>query len=419
LRHSAVIRPGYAAAFRCIGPACEDTCCAGWRVDIDRATYDKYQSVPPGPLRILIDEHVERAPARGGETPPSLFATVRLPASLHCPFHNPDRLCQIQVEHGPDYLSEVCRTYPRNLLTIDRLEDRTLSLSCPEAARLVLLHPNLMARNSEPARTCAWDDRMGDGQTTDLQPLRSYFWPLREFIVALVLNRAYPLWQRLFLLGAFCRRLQARESGELKRAFPALLKDFSAAVASGGLSAGIESIPADLPLQLSLLAELVKLGAAGNRVNPRLLECLSTFAEGVHLCQTQPGVEQIALYQAAYSRFYQPFFQRHPAILENLLLNRLFLSLFPLGRSMLDPGLEPEPEKEFLKLAIEFALVKGVLIGVAARHREEFSIPHVVHTVQVLSKYFEHNQDFLARAPQLLAGRKLDNAHGVTMLLKN
>ncbi len=32
--------------------------------------------------------------------------------------------------------------------------------------------------------------------------LLPYFWPIREFVFALLRNRVYPLWQRMFLLGS-------------------------------------------------------------------------------------------------------------------------------------------------------------------------------------------------------------------------
>ena len=34
--------PQYVRKFACIGGACEDTCCQGWRVPIDKETYKKY-----------------------------------------------------------------------------------------------------------------------------------------------------------------------------------------------------------------------------------------------------------------------------------------------------------------------------------------------------------------------------------------
>ena len=40
------IRLTYAERFRCIGSACEDTCCQGWSVPVDQAAYEKYSNLP-------------------------------------------------------------------------------------------------------------------------------------------------------------------------------------------------------------------------------------------------------------------------------------------------------------------------------------------------------------------------------------
>ena len=37
--------PEYFKDFKCIASKCEDTCCAGWGIVIDDATYDRYKNV--------------------------------------------------------------------------------------------------------------------------------------------------------------------------------------------------------------------------------------------------------------------------------------------------------------------------------------------------------------------------------------
>jgi lysine-N-methylase len=63
-----LLRPEYAERFRCISPTCEDSCCVGWRVDIDKATYMKYQSISPGSLRVLIDANIVLMPTLCGRS---------------------------------------------------------------------------------------------------------------------------------------------------------------------------------------------------------------------------------------------------------------------------------------------------------------------------------------------------------------
>ena len=411
LRKTTLIRPNYDGRFHCIGPACEDSCCAGWGVSIDQATWEKYQGLPPSPLRTLIDERILRSP---DARTPAAFASIGLLPSLQCPFHNPDGLCRIQVERGESYLSHTCATFPRTVHTIDALEEKTLTLSCPEAARLVLLDPDLQAPSEHGKFELTWDDH-----APGVANLRCYFWPIRQFVVSLLRNRSYPLWQRMFLIGSFARRLDALVRGERDRGFPAVFRDFSAAVASGSLRASIETIPANLPLQLEMLLSLVNLRVGPAGLPVRLVECLTALVRGVGNGAATTIESQAARYAQAYRRFYAPFFLRHPHILENFLLNTIFRRLFPFGVRLFDASVALDPAGEFEQLATEFALVKGLLIGVAGAWEDAFSADHVVQTVQTAIKHFEHDPGFLEKARALLVARRLNTAQGLTMLLRN
>ncbi|MGA3040937.1 MAG: hypothetical protein ABSF54_09150 [Bryobacteraceae bacterium] len=52
-------------AFHCIGADCEDTCCVGWFVHVDKPTYEKYQNYtdpdfgPPLHTLVTINEKVQ------------------------------------------------------------------------------------------------------------------------------------------------------------------------------------------------------------------------------------------------------------------------------------------------------------------------------------------------------------------------
>lgn len=420
MRSTPIIRPSYADKFRCIGPACEDSCCIGWRVDIDQATFEKYQSIPAGPLRVLIDANIHPVPIqsipdsnlhRDQQRNFARFAQMKMTADNHCPFHNPDRLCQIQLEQGESYLSRTCASYPRASLTIDTLEETTLSLSCPEAARLVLTDPNLLAANSR--LSIQWDEAVDDRL-----PPRSYFWLIRDFAVTLLRNRSYPLWQRMFLLGTFARRMEALLNGETDRSFPSLLLDFQSAIATGALRASIETIPADLALQLDMVLRLVNLQSHPTK-STRLSQTIDAFLAGIDYRPTIPLEHQCARYADAYQYACAPFFAKHPHLLENYLLDMTFKNLFPFGAQGMQGPSKPEPAHQFTRMAIEFALTKGMLIGVASARGDAFSIDDALRTIQTVVKHFEHNVDFLPQAQALLVQQDLDNPRGLTMLLRN
>src|ERR1700722_17013596 len=127
---SAMIRPTYSERFRCIGPACEDSCCVGWAVPVDKAAYEKYQTVPAGPLRVLLDENIVPIEESATESPtPGHFARIKMPPSLDCPMLTEERLCRIHAELGEEFLCRTCDLFPRIAYTIDSVEERSLALA--------------------------------------------------------------------------------------------------------------------------------------------------------------------------------------------------------------------------------------------------------------------------------------------------
>ena len=40
-----LLHPSYLDEFKCIGGECEDNCCVGWDVDIDKITFKQYSEI--------------------------------------------------------------------------------------------------------------------------------------------------------------------------------------------------------------------------------------------------------------------------------------------------------------------------------------------------------------------------------------
>lgn len=413
MRKAKIIRPRYAEQFRCIAGDCEDSCCVGWTVPIDKQTYDKYQLIPAGALRDLIDINVLLSPRNADGSEPAAYAFMQMPPSKKCPMHNADNLCQIQLEQGESYLSRICSTFPRTTHTIDEFEETTLTLSCPEAARIVLTNTRLLGDLDAQHCVRPWDDKPGSHTT----PL-SYFWPIRELTVTLLQNRDYALWQRLFLLGTFSRRLEAVFQQGAQGNFSALETGFSQAIAQGTLRESMESMPVNNALQLDLVLGLAKQRLGDGNLNPRLAECLNAFLAGIGH-QTLSFEKQCEAYAAAYKDFYEPFFLKSPGALENLLLNMVLRSVFPFGIGIFARPKAIEPARQYALLVTEFALIKGLLIGVAGSRKQTFCLDDVVRTVQLAIKHFEHSEHFVGVCLKQLASKGLDNPYGLTMLLRN
>jgi lysine-N-methylase len=404
----------YAESFRCIGSACEDTCCQGWNVPIDQATYEKFLQLPTSPLRSMLDANILTVPPDAVDEKfarPGSFAQIRMDGQNRCSLLTEESLCHIHASLGEGFLPRICANYPRIVNEIDGFEETALALSCPEATRLVLLNPKLLAPvllaqerlaatgepRCEPAAAAATDGRLS---------LLPWFRPIRQVVLALVGNRAYPLWQRLFLLGVFCRRLDAIASGELQRSIPAFLADFEATVTSQSLLTAMESLPRDCAAQLDVVLRLAGMLLHRSNVRPRFVECVQAFTAGIGNSPDATLESLTAHYAQAHERYFEPFLRHHPHILENYLGNAILRCRFPFGR-------------ECALLTAQFALVRGLLIGVAGFHGEAFSVTHVVHTVQAASKHFEHHPKFSTLAYELLVESRMDGARGLAILLRD
>jgi lysine-N-methylase len=156
----------------------------------------------------------------------SLYARISPNSDNQCPFLSVERLCGVQKEYGSELLSATCSTYPRALNSVEDELEISLYLSCPQAARQVLLDANSTDRVGDASsghfRTDQFSRLATTGNDSIHKPIR-YFREVRELVVAVIQDRRRPLWQRLFLLGMLCQRLDEIGSAEQDDAVPEIL----------------------------------------------------------------------------------------------------------------------------------------------------------------------------------------------------
>jgi len=416
LSRTGLVAPKYTEEFVCIGSACEDNCCGSWGVPITRSAYEKYQTLPDGSLRTLIDASILLAPKGAVDSDgfgPEGFAKIRMNESNACPIKSAEGLCQIHSQVGPSYLSSICATYPRVFRSVRGAEQNALALSCPEAARIVLLNPMAWKQVEPPAPTS------GETYSEDL-PNSSVLWAIRSVVLNIVSNRAYPLWQRLLHLGVLCQQLDALPPDWPEVEASKCLDDFDRTVADGTLSFDMESLSVDPSAQLDAVLRLAGLMGKKSIITPRFVECIDAFKTGIGYGPTATTLASLtAGYKTAHDRFFAPFFNRHPHILENYLINTILRCRFPFGPDDKNRDAVHSATREFTTLIAQFSVMRGLLIGVAGAHRGGFSTAHVVQTVQSASKCFDHHPEFPKLAHDLLVKLGLDRLNGAALLIRN
>lgn len=184
------IIPHYFDDFRCVAAECEDTCCAGWQIMIDEESLERYKNT-------------------GGSFGERLKTSVNWDEGCflqygckRCAFLNEDNLCDMQMIGGEQMLCATCRDYPRHMEEYEGLREGSLSLSCIEAAKLIL-------GSIEPVAFYALEDDVEDEEFEDFDFLLfDKLMDARERMLELLQNREADIRVRMALVLHLAQEIQ-------------------------------------------------------------------------------------------------------------------------------------------------------------------------------------------------------------------
>jgi lysine-N-methylase len=357
------------------------------------------------------------------------YARIQL-SSPACPFLS-EGWCAIQKKLGEEYLSVMCSAYPRVMNVVDDVLQRSLDLSCPEAARLVLLDPNPIEFDEEegPAR----DPRLGhlsilstalDASNGKSDKPYRHFREIRGFVIWLLQYRNYPLWKRLAILGAFCDQLQEMAATGRGAETPDVLQAYREGMGGNVFGEALNTHSPRPAAQLELVLELIVGRISSDFTAPRLLDCYRKFMQAMEWT-TESSMDDIGRrYAAACSQYYEPFMSRHDYILEHYLVSYVHRTLFPLGaqqssRSLSVPYIAKTIGEQCLVMMVHYAIIQTLLIGLAAWHKQQFGAEHAILVIQSYTKAFEHSPSFPERAVKIVGDKGLKTCASLAILIRN
>lgn len=170
--------PMYYKEFQCIADRCPDTCCAGWQIVIDKRSLKKYKDFPGGFGNRLVNSI---------DWKEEVFKQY----DKRCAFLNEENLCDIYSEAGRDMLCRTCRRYPRHYEEFENIREISLSLSCPEVARMIW---NL----DEKVTFCNVSKDGPEEEYDDFDFLLfTKLEETRQLLVDVLQNRSIPMWIRM------------------------------------------------------------------------------------------------------------------------------------------------------------------------------------------------------------------------------
>ena len=192
--------PNYYKDFTCIADACPKTCCMGWQIEIDDASLERYSSA-----KISTVDYEN--------------SCFYMDENKRCMNLKDNGLCRLILTHGEDILCNTCASFPRHIEEFKDVREYSLSISCPEVARIIL-------NQSTPVEFYTSEDSTVDSEDYDdteqiiygyLKSLRQKFFHILSFDAAHAKTSSDTLSERshfihsakkiLFLAKAFQEEL--------------------------------------------------------------------------------------------------------------------------------------------------------------------------------------------------------------------
>jgi len=194
--------------FKCIGPSCEDDCCHGWNISLNQSDFQRLK-------KSFDDNKADRHRFRDSinkcdsthKTNAPAFASIKLNTQGKCPFLESTGFCEVHRRFGPGALSATCLNYPKVHSQIGDHAEISMTLSCPEAARLCLLQPGSTQQVwTEDSKQPSANGLLDTAQTHIIY--HHHRTELREILIHLVNRPSTPLEERLFSAAYFAEEIK-------------------------------------------------------------------------------------------------------------------------------------------------------------------------------------------------------------------
>lgn len=400
---ASMLVPKYVTQFRCVGGACSDTCCAGWGISIDKETFQDYRRIVHPILKPLIRIHLQQIDKDSTANHGKLGLRK---ADSHCGMHSDDQSCAVQTHLGELSLSDTCYIYPRTINKIDNHFEQSLTLSCPEAARLALTQEDAFEFVS-----AEFTSRTSTVQSVPSTQGFGFFAvdEVRAFCIRIFQTAGLSNTERLAVLGWLCSQLDALVASQSHESIHKVLQELTEMVEAGGLKRIVSQLANQHSVSVTLFAILFSSKHSnGNSSNQR--DVFNWVRQGLGLQANEP------LDLAALERNYIRGRQRlaecgdlYEVTLTRYLLNDLVREIFPWGQS--------SAMRHYRRLLTRFGILRLMLSGVAASDDAPLAAEQMTQVVQVFCRMFQHSDKFSNDAESTLEGLEWETLERLYTLL--
>ena len=323
-------QPEYVSKFQCDGKACGAYCCRkNWRIDIDKKIYKKYSHLKPKSAAREILRNLSKSNDKDEYQ-------IKLDENKKCPFLMENNLCSLQKNYGEEFLSETCATFPRYTWNFGEICERSLMLTCPVAAKMILLaeEPMEFEKIQVPEKIHSNFGKFKIIENLLSQELAEIFFAIQEASIGLLQERALTIEQRLLLFGLYCDKLdELLEKVELFNVekVNSIYKDINFLQEQSAQMSAILKFNA--PNYIKMMRDLFKIFCDSK--DKEFPEEKNFADAAINLLQLQNAEDDEDTINAAAEKYIslsaerEKFSQRCSTVFENYLVHELFFNVYP------------------------------------------------------------------------------------------
>lgn len=366
------------STFKCIGPKCTDTCCAGWDINIDEVTFKKYENSNGKLKEIVKEKYIKNENLDDSFN----YGFMILTEDKKCPFLKSNLLCEIHGECGEENLSITCKRYPRVFNIIDGIYEKSGIPSCEEICSKAFLNKEKMefieTEEEVDEETIEIRRVIDTDAFIDSDSLIQYFWDIRVNSINIMQNRDFSIEERLILLNSFYEKLEYLRGSHNFYEIEELLEKINEDSSNiDSMIKPIEFTPFNFDrnfFNLILNEDLLK-----KVIGTRLKTFLTSLNDKKNLMSESFNDDKLKKLDITLTNY--------SYIFENYLVNQIFKDIIPFNKG--------ENLKDSIKVLINtYKLIKGYLILLYNSSSKEISEYEIIHIIQALSKDLEHNKVF-------------------------
>ena len=383
-----VLAPRYLDAFRCTGPACEENCCHGWRVELDAATVRRYRTqTRDAAMTLAFSRHIKAGPARNAT------GSIRLLPDGNCPFLDAERLCTVHARLGEAALSNTCSNYPRSSLRIDGDTLVHATPSCPQVARLLAAPDAMELVEVDAARAPRGAPGVLSSAPDASRPgLARHAGVLHQAAMQVLGCATHPVQTMLIGYGILLQRAEraaaaAASPAQADAALRQLCEQFVQPGHLALVAANAEQLRGSDEAQFVLMLGLLNAYRATGQGRPSFKALIHEALEGIAPAGAAAG-DALAAFRAAEAEYFEPFDRGHRHILRHYAANDLWRTRFPLAA-------DGDAWASYFNLAARLGLLRFLLVSIAAARREAFDAGAYAQAIYTLSRNIEHNRTFM------------------------